>query len=232
MIENLKRIREPLAWAVIAVLVANIVLGIVQLVLQVQQSVPLFDAFQAIGGSLMNISLVIAVVALVCTCFFIAPATRHARPLTIVAAAVLTLGVLLTLVSYVLGAVAADNVFGKVVEIIGGLLDLALKAIAAGSLWVLLRGVSAGRIDTAAPAEPVAAESPVESPAVGSTAAPAGEERTSWQRGEATGAVWRTADDAAAGAPGAARLPAGDLGAIFRDDAEPAEPSTSRQPEA
>ena len=32
MIDNLKRIREPLTWAVIAVVAANIVLGIIHLV--------------------------------------------------------------------------------------------------------------------------------------------------------------------------------------------------------
>lgn len=228
MIENLKRIREPLTWAVIALLLANIVLGIVELVVQLQQSVPLFEAFQAIGGSLMNISLVIAVVALVCTCFFIAPATRHARAVTIVAAVVLSVGVLLTLVSYVLGAVSADNAFGKVVEILGGLLDLALKALAAGSLWVLLRGVSAGRIDTAAPAVPGTVDSPAElgeAAAAGQTDDASSGQSTTWARSEATGAVWRTADDAAAGAPGATRMPAGDLTAVFRDD--PADPPTS-----
>ena len=74
MIDNLKRIREPLTWAVIVLVAANLVLGIVQLVQQVQQAVPLFEAFQSLGGSAMSISLVIAVVALVSTCFFIAPA--------------------------------------------------------------------------------------------------------------------------------------------------------------
>ena len=80
MIENLKRIREPLAWAMIALVVANLGLGIAQLVLQLQQEVPVFEAFSAISGSLMNISLVIAVVALACLCFFIAPATPQPKP--------------------------------------------------------------------------------------------------------------------------------------------------------
>ncbi len=214
MIENLKRIREPLTWAVIVLVAANLVLGIIQLVQQVQQEVPLFDAFEAIGGSLMNLSLVIGVVALVSTCFFIAPATRHARPVTLVAAVVLTLGVVLTLISYVLGAIAADDPFGRVVEIIGSLIDLLLKAIGAGALWVLLRGVAAGRIDTAQ-AEP-AIEAGVDDAGGAEPSVP--ETRTTWQRDEAAGAVWQTADDAAAGAPGAARMPDAGRPAIFRDE--------------
>ncbi len=223
MIENLKRIREPLAWALIALVVANLVLGIVQLVRLVGQEVPLFEAFASIGASLMNISLVIAVVALVCMCFFIAPATRHASTVTLTAAWVLSIGVVLTAVCTVLGVAAADNAFGVVLEIIGGLLDLILKAVAAGALWVLMRGVNAGRIDTAEPAAlPVQASEP---------AADRGDEpeaRTTWQRSEAAGAVWRTADEAASGAPGAASI-AGDAPAqIFRDeDPQPPGPGSS-----
>jgi hypothetical protein len=201
MIENLKRIREPLAWAVIALVVANLGLGIAQLVLQLRQEVPVFEAFSAISGSLMNISLVIAVVALACLCFFIAPATRHARTVTLAAAWVLSVGVLLTAVAFGLGVVAAGTAVGVVLEIIGGLLDLLLKAVAAGALWVLLRGVSAGRIDTAPALEP-----PPEPAALPEPAVP--EQRTTWGRGEAAGTVWRTADEAAAGAPGSARMPA------------------------
>lgn len=214
MIDNLKRIREPLAWALIALVAANLVLGIVQLVQLLGQAVPVFEAFAAIGASLMNISLVIAVVALVCMCFFIAPATRHAFAVTLTAAWVLSIGVVLTAVCTVLGVAAAGNAFGVALEIIGGLLDLILKAVAAGALWVLVRGVSAGRIDTAEPAAPAELEASPATP----EADPEPQPRTTWQRSEATGTVWRTADDAASGAPGAPRMST-DVGAqIFRDE--------------
>ena len=45
MIDNLKRIREPLTWAVIAIVAASLVLGIVRLVLLFQQSVPVPQTF-------------------------------------------------------------------------------------------------------------------------------------------------------------------------------------------
>jgi len=222
MIDNLKRIREPLTWAVIAVLAANIVLGMVELVLQLQQAVPVFEVLQTIGSSLVSLTLAVVVVALACTCFFIAPATPHALLVTRVAAAVLTLGVLLSLVCSALGVVASANSLGVAFEIIGGLLELILKALAAGALWVLSRGVNAGRIDTAASAPEVALEPAPEL---------ADEVPTVWQRSEAAGAVWRTADEAATGARGAARLPAADpqsSAAIFRDEAEPQGPDDPR----
>jgi hypothetical protein len=215
MIDNLKRIREPLTWAVIAVVAANIVLGIIHLVVQLQQSQPVYEAFQEIGSSLMNLTLVLAVVALVCTCFFIAPATRNALLVTRVSAGVLSVGVVLTAVCSALGVAASANPLGVAFEIVGTLLDLILKALAAGVLWVLMRGVDAGRIDTAAPA---ALPAPVEAEAEVTEDVP-----TVWQRSEATGAVWRTADEAATGVRGATRLPASETpaaGAIFRDEGE------------
>lgn len=224
MIDNLKRIREPLTWAVIAVVAANIVLGIVHLVVQLQQSEPVYAAFQEIGSSLMNPTLVVAVVALVCTCFFIAPATRHALLVTLVAAGVLSVGVLLTLVCSALGVAASANPLGVAFEIVGTLLDLILKALAAGVLWVLMRGVDAGRIDTAPPA---ALPAPVDAEPEAATE----DVPTVWQRSEATGAVWRTADEAATGVRGANRLPASETpgtGAIFRDEAEEQGPSEPR----
>lgn len=227
MIENLKRIREPLTWAVIAIVAANLVLGIVQLVIQLQQDVPVFEAFQEIGTSLMSMPVVLALVALVCTCFFITPATRHALLVTRVAAWVLSIGVGLTLICTMLGVVASANTLGVILEVIGGLLDLILKALAAGALWVLLRGVHSGRIDTAPPVEPTPLpaipEPATPEPAASGPTVPAPEPRTTWARDEASGAVWRTADEAASGAPGAPRMPDGDrpgsAETIFRDQA-------------
>jgi len=224
MIENLKRIREPLTWAVIAVVAANIVVGIIHLVVLLQQSTPVYEAFQEIGSSLMNLTLAVIVVALVCTCFFIAPATPHALLVTRVAAGVLSVGVILTLVASALGVAASANPLGVAFEIVGTLLNLILKALAAGVLWVLMRGVNAGRIDTAAPA---ALPTAVETEPAATEDVP-----TVWQRSEASGAVWRTADEAATGVRGATRLPASEskgTGAIFRDEADqqgPSEPAS------
>ena len=112
---------------------------------------------------------------------------------------------------------ASANPVGVAFEIIGSLLDLILKALAAGALWVLVRGVHAGRIDTAPRLRSRRCSSPSPEPAVE-------ENPTVWKRGEAAGAVWRTADEAATGAKGASRLPTPEApaaGAIFRDEADP-----------
>lgn len=192
MIDKIKRMREPLTWTVIALVAANLVLGVVRLVLLLTlEKVPVFAAFQEIGLSLMNLSLVLALVGLVCTCLFVAPATPRAPLVTRVAAWVLTIGVALTLVCMVLGVAASANAFAVALEIFGGLLDVIIKALAAGSLWVLTRGVGAGRIDTAPQAE---VESAVQSPAT--------EVPPVWKREEAAGSAWRTADEAATGSPG------------------------------
>lgn len=193
MIDKIKRMREPLTWAVIALVAANLVLGVVRLVLLLTlEKVPVFAAFQEIGLSLMNLSLVLALVGLVCTCLFVAPATPRAPLVTRVAAWVLTIGVALTLVCMVLGVAASANAFTVVLEVFGGLLDVIIKALAAGSLWVLTRGVGAGRIEPAPPQAEV--EPPV--PSAGSEVPPV------WKREEAAGAAWRTADEAATGSPG------------------------------
>ena len=87
-------------------------------------------------------------------------------------------------------------------EILGGLLDIVVKIVASATLWLLLRGLRAGRIAPAA-AEPEA--SPVEPPAEGGTEleAPA-DEAVGWSLDPTSGAAWASAADAAEGAPGAA----------------------------
>lgn len=195
MIDNLKRSREPLTWMLIVLVLAQLVLGLVRLVLAVSvdgRTLP--EAAQEYGASLLSLAAAIGLVALVCTCFFISPALRRARVITVVAALVLGLGVLATLVCAVIGALDAGGTIGLAMTVLGSLLDVGLKALAAGALWVLLRGVGAGRIDPAPAVPGLALPEPVE---------PAPDVRpTVWQPGEATGAVWRTAGDAAAGLPG------------------------------
>ncbi|WP_410968607.1 hypothetical protein, partial [Salmonella sp. SAL4443] len=87
-----------------------------------------FAAFQEIGQSIMNLSLVLALVGLVCACLFVPPATRHAVRLAKLSAWVIAIGTLLQLVCLLLGLAASANAFGVIMEILGGLLDVALKA--------------------------------------------------------------------------------------------------------
>lgn len=191
----------------IAVIAAQLLLGLVRLIMLLTSGdVPVFAAFQDIGDSLLNLTAVLGLVALVCSCFFMAPAVARARLITQTAAWVVSVGVLLSLVASMLGVAASAGTLGVLMELLGSLLDLALKAMAAGSLWVLLRGVGSGRIDTAAPPQVRPGQVPQALPAVDAAPAEPGETASLWQRSEASGAAWRTAEAAAQGDPGTSSI--------------------------
>jgi len=189
MLENVKRIRQPVTWAVLVIICASLVLGIVRLTLLVfWERTQVFAAFQEIGLSIMNLSLVIVLVGLVCTCLFVQPATANAVRLAKLSAWVIAIGTLLQLVCLILGLAASANAFGVIMEMFGGLLDVALKGVAAGVLFVLVRGVNSGRLDLA--------------PAVPEVSAPTGTEKAQpvWRPEQASGTAWRSARQAASGA--------------------------------
>lgn len=193
MIENLKRTREPLAWILMGLILLGMGLTAGRLVTALDE-MPVLAAFQEVGGLWMNFAIALALVIVVMTCSVVTPATPRAGLITRVAAVLLSLGVLLTLVSALLGMWASALGIGVVLDVLGGLLDVAFKALLAGSLWVFLRGVKAGRIETApqsAPTPPVISEAVDDAGSGGSSA----------------GTVWWTAADAASGAPGHDRMP-------------------------
>jgi hypothetical protein len=194
MIENLKRIREPLAWIAIVLTVAGMGLAVWRLVTDFGE-MSVFAAFQEVGSSWLNISFALLVVVIVMSCSLVAPATPRARLLTRIAAVVLSLGVALTLVSALMGMWASAVGLAVILDVFGGLLDVAFKALTAAALWVFLRGVKAGRIETASRVVPLPTQAAAGTDAESSTA-------TTWSRDQAVGTVWRTAADAAAGAPG------------------------------
>lgn len=200
MIENIKRVREPFTWALAAVVLAGLVIGVTKIWLQVGSGTALLDALQAQGGDLMNLTVVFALVGLVCTCLFVAPATQHALLVTRVAALVVSLGVVITLVANLLGLFAVPGTLAFALDVLGGLLDLVLKALAAGALWLLGRGIRAGRIESA-----VTDIEPSEDQSLPQTSVPA----VSWRRDEAVGTAWGSAAEAASGKPGKARLDVG-----------------------
>lgn len=189
MLDNLKRIRQPVTWAVLAIICASLVLGVVRLTMLVfWEQTQVFAAFQEIGLSIMNLSLVIALVGLVCACLFVPPATGNAVRMAKLSAWVIAIGTLLQLVCLLLGLAASANAFGVIMETLGGLLDIALKAMAAGVLWVLVRGVNSGRLDLA--------------PAVPEVVAPPEQPKAQpvWRPEQASGTAWRSAREAASGA--------------------------------
>lgn len=195
MIENIKRVREPFTWALAAVVLAGLVIGITKIWLQVGSGVAVLDALQAQGGDLMNLTVVFALVGLVCTCLFVTPATTHALLVTRVAAWVVSAGVAVTLIANLLGLFAVPGTLAVALDLVGGLLDLVLKALAAGALWLLARGIEAGRI------EPAPGEADSDGQVLAENA-PA----LSAEPDQVMGKAWGSAAEAASGAPGKPRL--------------------------
>jgi hypothetical protein len=198
MIENLKRIREPLAWTAIALTLLGMGLTVWRLVAAFGE-MSVFAAFQEVGSGWLNFSFALLVVVTVMSCSLVTPATPRALLITRVAAILLSVGVMLTLVSALMGMWASAFGIAVVLDFLGGLLEVGFKALAAAALWVFMRGVSAGRIETAPKSSAVPVASVAEQPAA-----------TTWARDEAAGTVWWTAADAAAGAPGRDKMPEGE----------------------
>jgi hypothetical protein len=203
MIDNLRRIREPLAWALIVLVVLT--MGLNGWKVFTSLSTPgedtVFSTFADAGLSWLNMSIAIPLVIVVLLCSLLPPATPRASLVTWVAAIVLSVGVVLTLVSSLLGIWASAYSAGVVLDVLGGLFDLAFKALAAGSLWVLIRGVRDGQIET--PAAAVSGD--VLDPGLPAAVEP-GPQASTWTRSSASGSAWRTAADAAAGTPGLPRI--------------------------
>lgn len=194
MVENLKRTREPLAWALIVLVLLGMGLTGWRLVTGLgEPDATIFTVFSDAALSWLNMSIAIPLVIVVMLCSLITPVSPRARVIAWVAAIVLTIGVALTLVSNLLGMWASAYSVGVVLDVLGGLFDLAFKALTAGALWVLIRGVRGGQIETPAP-EVTGTVLEQEAPA------------STWSRSSAAGTAWRTAADAAAGTPGQPRI--------------------------
>jgi hypothetical protein len=199
MVENLKRVREPAAWAMLAVIVGFMVLNIVRLVwVLTHDQLPVFTAFSDIASNSMSLTLAALQVALVCLCLFVSPATGRSVALARASALVVSLGTVLTIVATAIGLWANKGVMGVVFELLGGVLDIVLKVLAAIILWVILRAVRTGRMQT--PVPPATPE-PELLHALTDEAPPV------WQPAQAAGTVWKTAAEAAAGTTAAGTIP-------------------------
>lgn len=206
MIENLKRVRELLSWVAIGLTVLGMGLTVWRLVTALNE-MSVFQAFQEVGSGWLNFSIALLLVVLVLSCSLVAPATPRALLLAKLAAVVLSLGVLLTLVSVLMGMWASAAGIGVVLDVLGGLLDVGFKAITAGAIWVFLRGVKAGRIGTASPTAARPSPTPAAPHSEQPSVEPVEPVATTWSRDQAAGAVWWTAADAAAGAPARDKMP-------------------------
>ena len=187
------RLREPVAWLVVAVTATSIVLALVRFGVELSGGLTFAAAAQDVALSAMSLAMLVVVVALVWSCVFLNPVTPRAGQLVTAAATVVTLGTLLTLVGAVLGLTASAGALGVLLEFLGGLLDIVVKTVGVAVLWLTHRGLRGGRI-----APQHADPAPV---AVAPDVAPPQVPPTVWTADTAAGSVWASAADAAAGAP-------------------------------
>lgn len=196
------KLREPAAWTVLAATAASIVLAVVRFVLALGAGVPVAAAAQDMSLGAMNLTWVIVVVALVWACVFTSP-TPRAQRLVGLAAAVVSLGTVITIVGTFVGASASAGTVAVLLELLGGLLDIVVKIVATITLWLIRRGMRGGRIAAAEP-EP-AAVTPLPAEAIQTDPEPEADpdQAPIWRPDPLAGSVWTSAQDAAQGAPGA-----------------------------
>jgi hypothetical protein len=182
------RLREPAAWVALGALVINLGLVVV--------------ALATINGSLVSVGWVVSarvanpipllVLTILVTFCVLRERTPHARQLTIISLIAAVIAVLLGLGLVLLGFGAA----APILAVLAALVPQAISIIAVGLLIKLLqlqavpRRLPAGIGLVPHPSD-VAPAPPVPDPQLQPT----------WQPDAAAGAAWRTAGDAAAGAP-------------------------------
>jgi hypothetical protein len=186
--DSLMRLREPAAWVALGVLVVNLVLTFVSMA---TYAGPLANVALALSARAANPVPLIVLAVLVSFCV-LRERTPHARLLTILSLVVGVLAVLLGLTLALFGFAAEPT---PVLAILAAIVIQAISVIAVALLIKLLqlqavpRRLPAG-IGLAPYPEPL-------------PAAPPADQRLqpTWRPDTAAGAVWRTAGDAAAGAP-------------------------------
>ncbi|HET7723902.1 MAG TPA: hypothetical protein VFK68_04635 [Propionibacteriaceae bacterium] len=198
MIDRIKALREHATVVAVLVVLVGIAVTTGRIATDLR-TFPLPQVLRGVSGlyGLVD-ALVLTVLAL--SCVLVSPRTRHAEQLTLAAAILLWLGAVVGLVFLVISLVGAgEGSLSRILESIGGLTDIALRALM-GYALVLGRRVAMAPADEVRAAEPAA-------PATGTEVEPAQEVtgeisgRPAWHADEAAGVVWRSAADAASGAP-------------------------------
>mgnify|MGYP001398985323 CR=1 FL=1 len=216
--ENLKRIREPLAWAMVALAALTLLVQVAQKAAYLLDSIVTYQVGSDSGGAVIvlgwqtvDYALMIALVAAAAGCW-LSPAVPRARAIALTAAWVATLIVAVPWVEFGLAALTRPSswltstefgAWGVLLDLIGLLVNTGVGVVAVIVLWALAR-----RPDEDETEAEVESDDPEELDVTP-------EERpTVWQPAEATGTVWRTADEAAAGAPGARSLESAEAGQL------------------
>jgi hypothetical protein len=187
-VEGLMRLREPAAWVALAVLALNIVLAVVGLA-TFQGS--LLNAGWVLSARVANPVPFLVLVVLVSFCV-LRQRTPHARQLTIISLVVGVIAVLLGLGLALLG-------FGASAPMLAVFAAILLQALSVIGLGMLIKLLQLQAVPRRLPAGIGLAPYPSES--LPTPPVPDQRLQPTWHPDTAAGAAWRTAGDAAAGAP-------------------------------
>ncbi len=199
--EILRRWRQPVAITLLVATAVRLLAGIVAVaLLSSDEGYGSFATAALFEGSRAADTLLLLATAAAAACCLLSPPTRSARTLGALALVETVAAILVALVFGLMGL--ASEAVGRGIQFVQLLATLALPALAAVLLLSLLRsatGTSVARAEhdrapAVAPGEqpgPTSATPPALPPAL-----PPG-----WQPEQATGMVWQTAGEAAAGAP-------------------------------
>jgi hypothetical protein len=188
--ESLMRLREPAAWVALGALVLNILLAVVAIA---THPGPTANVGLVLSARAANPVPLVVLAVLVCFCV-VRERTPHARLLTILSLIVAVIAVLFGLTLALLGLAAESRpVLAVVATIVTQLISLiaVVLLIKLLQLQAVPRRLPAGIGLAPYPyPEPLAAPPP-----------PDQRLQPTWQPDTAAGAVWRTAGEAATGAP-------------------------------
>ncbi len=190
MAEALRRMREPAAWLLLGVTALYVVLDLIRFGWAlVHQHVGLTAAARQTGSS-VGLVWVLLDLGIVLACILISPPVRRARAVTLSAAILVSVVTVNDLFLLVAGVVGGGSAFGRVLEAIGGFLEVLCKAVIAGVLWRLAVWFRTRGDELTSPA---------------GSEQQAGDSRRGnepvWQRDQAVAMTWDRAGDAASGAP-------------------------------
>ncbi|WP_314906642.1 hypothetical protein, partial [Propionibacterium acidifaciens] len=152
----LLRMREPIAWLVLAVTVVYIVLGWMRLGWNLAHESMGVSASARQTGASVPLIWVLVDVAMVLACVLGTGAIGRARALTRTAAVVVSVVACYDVLILVVGVLGSDApVFSRVLETIGGLLEVAAKVAATVVLWRLVPSPTVRGAAAEAPGPPV-----------------------------------------------------------------------------
>jgi hypothetical protein len=195
--DTLKRWREPATWVVLIALALNVALGLAGLLVFSGPEAGVVAS--AVAYRMADPLMIIVLAGLVATCV-LTDRTPHARLLTGASMIIAGVAVLLAVILAVVGVISGGLNSGGLTSVLGLFTLLTILAIPVVGLGLLiklwqLQPAPDRAAELSGSSAPMAIDaSPVSPP-------PDPELQPTWQADAAAGAVWRTAGEAAAGAP-------------------------------